>query len=222
MYQHLDETVPGLASVTLKRISLERRRANFPEVERLYTHYVTHSGTSETKTFYVIKYARYLAKVIKNKEKAVQLLDEHFQAEKSNSKLLLQLLDLEFQGEASETRMLELFNQGVDNEEMSLSDRTLFSQRKLDYLEDFGASVQRLQECYDAHQKLIGDDPSRKRKATETGGGDEAQEKKSKTDSNGSSGYGDYYNYYQQGYGNYDYSGYYNQYHNYYGTQATS
>ena len=55
--------MPGLAMVSLRKISLQRRRGNFTEAGTLYKDYIENAETTEVRSFYAIKYARYLCKV---------------------------------------------------------------------------------------------------------------------------------------------------------------
>ena len=60
-----------------------------------------------------------------------------------NHKLLLQLIDLEYQQPTvNETAMLAAFEKAISSK-MGLEHRVAFSQRKLEFLEDFGSSVSR-------------------------------------------------------------------------------
>ena len=59
----LDRNMNGLAMARLRCISLERRRGNFSRVDELYKESISKAESTEVKSFYAIKYARYLAKV---------------------------------------------------------------------------------------------------------------------------------------------------------------
>ena len=59
----LEKNMDGLAMVSLRCISLARRQGNFSHVDELYKDYISKSESAEVRGFYVIKYARYLAKV---------------------------------------------------------------------------------------------------------------------------------------------------------------
>ena len=60
--EQLAQRVPGLAMVDLRAISLHRRQGNFTTVENLYKKHLE-STNKEVRSFYAIKYARYLTKV---------------------------------------------------------------------------------------------------------------------------------------------------------------
>ncbi len=58
-----------------------------------------------------------------------------------NVKLYLQLIDLACQSTTmDETKLLVLFSEAIDSP-LALEHRVAFSQRKLQFLEDFGSSV---------------------------------------------------------------------------------
>lgn len=59
----LEKMLPKLAMVRLRRISLERRRGNYPEVEQIYTESIEDAPSLEVRSFFALKYARYLSKV---------------------------------------------------------------------------------------------------------------------------------------------------------------
>ena len=58
----IDENVPGLAMITLRKASLERRHANFSSVEDLFKQQLD-TNNKQSRSFYAIKFARYLTKV---------------------------------------------------------------------------------------------------------------------------------------------------------------
>ena len=63
VYRSLESNVPGLAMVNMRRINLERRQGNNEKTESLYRERIESASQGQEKSFYVIKYARYLAKV---------------------------------------------------------------------------------------------------------------------------------------------------------------
>lgn len=59
----LEKNVPGLVMVAMRRISLERRQGNHAEAERLFQEYLEKTTSNKCRTFFAIKYTRYLQKV---------------------------------------------------------------------------------------------------------------------------------------------------------------
>lgn len=50
--------------LAMRRISLERRRGNLGDVETFFKKYIEDAASPEIASFYSIKYARFLLKVI--------------------------------------------------------------------------------------------------------------------------------------------------------------
>ena len=61
----LDKGVPGIIMVKLRRINLERRRGNTDAVSGLYEEAMIETSDQELATFFAIRYARFLAKVLR-------------------------------------------------------------------------------------------------------------------------------------------------------------
>ena len=59
----LEEAVPGMVMVAMRRISLERRIGDKEKTEMLFQEYIDKAGIKNVRAFYAIKYARYLFKV---------------------------------------------------------------------------------------------------------------------------------------------------------------
>ena len=60
----LEENVPGMVMVAMRRISLERRIGDKEKTEMLFQEYIDKAGMKNVRAFYAIKYARYLFKVV--------------------------------------------------------------------------------------------------------------------------------------------------------------
>uniref|UniRef100_A0A8C1PNX1 Pre-mRNA-processing factor 39 n=1 Tax=Cyprinus carpio TaxID=7962 RepID=A0A8C1PNX1_CYPCA len=72
----VEEAVPGLAMVRLRRVSLERRHGNMDEAEALLRDGITNGKNSSESSFYAVKLARQLVKVQKSIGKAKKVLLE--------------------------------------------------------------------------------------------------------------------------------------------------
>ncbi|XP_060784067.1 pre-mRNA-processing factor 39 isoform X2 [Neoarius graeffei] len=241
----LEKAMPGLAMVRLRRAGLERRVGRLDKAESLLKEAVEENKDKpHLHAFYSIKLARFLHKLCKNPSRARTVLQEAIEISPDNSKLYLNLLDLELSGDLR-------LNGGVVQQcvskalaaPLSSDNKILFSQRGLQFAEDFGTTVQSVLSIYEEHQKLLNDLGPKKRGA-ENGDGD-GPEKMSKMDDGSAaaaaslqavpptvppvpppppvmggdmSGYGSYGNWYQQqqygGYGSY--SNPWNQYNQYY------
>ncbi|KAF5896030.1 pre-mRNA-processing factor 39-like isoform X2 [Clarias magur] len=226
----LEMAMPGLAVVRIRRAGLERRVGRLDKAESLLREAVEENKDKpHLHAFYSIKLARFLHKLAKNLSRARTVLQEAIEISPDNSKLYLNLLDLELSSD------LRLNGSGVQQcvskalaAPLSSDSKILFSQRGLQFAEDFGTTVQSLLSIYEEHQKLLNDLGAKKRSA-ENGDGDDP-EKISKMDDGSAaaapqqavpptmppgppppvmggdtSGYGNYGNWYQQygGYGGY-------------------
>ena len=134
------QKVPQKLSVLLKRINLERRRNNLPKVHELYKASIeSHPSTASDIS---VKYARYVRLCENKPETAVNIINEALKSDPKNPKLYLQLLDIQMhQQPLNPKSILSVFESVLKNEDLPLKHRLLFTQRKLDFLEDFGDSV---------------------------------------------------------------------------------
>lgn len=177
----LEDSVPGLAMVRLRRVSLERRHGNIDEAEFLLQDAIKNSKTPNESSFYAVKLARLLFKVEKSLPKARKVLVEAIDIDKESTKLYLNLLELEYNSDLklNEENILNAFNIAISSS-MPIETRIAFSQRKVEFLEDFGSDVKKLMVAYDDHQQLLRDQESSKRKAEI--GLEEPEEKKQRND----------------------------------------
>ncbi|KAF4091226.1 hypothetical protein AMELA_G00034500 [Ameiurus melas] len=239
----LEKAMPGLAMVRLQRVGLERRAGHLEKAESLLKEAVEENKDKpHLHAFYSIKLARFFHKLGKNPSRARAVLQEAIEISPDNSKLYLNLLDLELSGD------LRLNGGGVQQcvskalaAPLSSDLKILFSQRGLQFAEDFGTTVQSVLSIYEEHQKLLNDLGAKKRGA-ENGDSDDPEKMSKMDDDSGTvapaqavpptippvppppvmggdmSGYGNYGNWYQQqqygGYGGY--SNPWSQYNQYY------
>ncbi|CAL9692017.1 unnamed protein product [Knipowitschia caucasica] len=164
--QSLEVTVPGLAVVRLRRVSLERRHGCMEDAEVLLTDALATAKTPTEASFFAVKLARHFLKLHKNQERAKKILQEAIQRDPASPKLYLNLLELEFNGDfaQNQTEIMSCFDLAIKSP-MSLESRLLFAQRKVEFLEDFGTDVNMLVAAHDEHIKLKEESESLKRKA---------------------------------------------------------
>ncbi|XP_029903266.1 pre-mRNA-processing factor 39 isoform X2 [Myripristis murdjan] len=219
----LEEAVPGLAMVRLRRVSLERRHGNLEEAETLLREAMASGKNASETSFYAVKLARQLVKVQRSISKARKVLLDAIEKDQTSPKLYLNLLELEYSGDVqqNEAEILACFDRAL-NSSLPLESRLLFSQRKVEFLEDFGSDINVLVKAYEEHQKLQKESEPTKRKAEN--GAQEPDSKRQRVDDS-SSGSGTLmpdmqannsaynYNWYQQ-YGSWGQNswGQYNQY----------
>ncbi|XP_067831781.1 pre-mRNA-processing factor 39-like isoform X2 [Heptranchias perlo] len=173
--------VPGLAMVLLRRVNLERRCGDLDQAEALLREAIEQHRDTALGSFFSVKLARQLLKVQKSLVKARKVLLEAIERDQENTKLYLNLLELEFSGDIriNESNILGCFDR-VLSSSLPLETKILFSQRRVEFLEDFGCSVRNLLHTYDEHQKLLKQNSSKKRAAEN--GTEEPEEKKARAD----------------------------------------
>uniref|UniRef100_A0A8C6WRA0 Pre-mRNA-processing factor 39 n=1 Tax=Neogobius melanostomus TaxID=47308 RepID=A0A8C6WRA0_9GOBI len=138
----LEEIVPGLAMVRLRRVNLERRHGCTEEAETLLAEALQMAKTPNEASFYAVKLSRYFLKVGKSLDKAKKTLHEAIERDPTCPKLYLNLLDLEYNGDVTQNQaeILACFDKAIKSP-MPLESQLLFAQRKVEFLEDFGTDV---------------------------------------------------------------------------------
>ncbi|KAM7368112.1 hypothetical protein PAMP_014362 [Pampus punctatissimus] len=162
----LEAAVPSLAMVRLRRVSLERRHGNLEEAEALLREAMESAKNATETSFYAVKLARQLMKVQRSLSKARKVLLDAIENDQTSPKLYLNLLELEYSGDVTqnEAEILACFDRALQSQ-MPLESRLLFSQRKVEFLEDFGSDINVLVATYEEHQKLQKESEPTKRKA---------------------------------------------------------
>ncbi|KAM9435807.1 pre-mRNA-processing factor 39 [Clarias gariepinus] len=214
----LEEAIPGLAMVRLRRVSLERRHGNLDEAEALLEDAIKNAKTPNESTFFSVKLARQFLKVHRNIGKAKKVLLEAIEKDETSPKLYLNLLELEYSGDVqqNEAEILACFDRALGSN-MPLESRVTFSQRKVEFLEDFGGDINALVTAYEQHQKLVKEQDSTKRKAEN--GSQEPDSKRQRVD-DGSAASGQMMPDMQANHAGYNYNNWYQQY-NTWGSQNT-
>ena len=68
----------------------------------------------------------------------------------------MQLFDIEVHADPiTVENVIKLLDKAIKTEDMPIRQKILFSQRKIEFLEDFGQSVDQLQKTKDDHEKLV-------------------------------------------------------------------
>uniref|UniRef100_T1JL07 Suppressor of forked domain-containing protein n=1 Tax=Strigamia maritima TaxID=126957 RepID=T1JL07_STRMM len=185
---NLERTLPNYLPVVFRRINLERRQGNKAEVEELYKAYIEQAKSKELASHYACKFARYYFKTHNDHEKAIDILREALKKDKENPKLYLQIFDCYYQQfPLNEDAIYKIFDEAV-SAELPVEMRILFSQRRLEFYEDFGSDIKRLQELYDEHAKLtkiLSQDRKKRGLPDESRGDEGSAEKKAKIEANG-------------------------------------
>lgn len=144
----LDKTCPNLVQVAYRRINLERRRGDSEKCTQLYEYYISSTKNKTISSSFAIKYARFCHKIRGDLEAGVAVLKAALAKDTSNARLALQLIDLALQREVvSESEIIDIMDEFIDRETLEADQKVLFTQRKVEFLEDFGSCAKVLQEA---------------------------------------------------------------------------
>ena len=150
----IEEKHPEMLSLMLRRINLERRRGNVSQVHQLYQDCISKAGSKSLKSDLWVKYARFLRLQLDDSEGAVKALEGALEKDPDNAKLHLQLLDITLHEKPlNVTKVCQLLDRGLEQVDAPRH-KLLFSQRKLDFLEDFGCDINHLSSVQKEHEKL--------------------------------------------------------------------
>lgn len=165
---NLEKSVPNLLPVAYRRINLERRRGDLDKVCELYEHYLTNAKNKAILTNMTVKYARFTWKILNDVEKAVSILKKAVEKDKDNTRLYLQLIDMGLQKTPiDEDSIISILDQFL-SKEGEPEQKLMFAQRKIEFLEDFGSDITRVQKAHDEYQKYLKQVKDRKKKLGET------------------------------------------------------
>lgn len=147
---------PQLMSVLLRRINLERRSGNIESVHSLYKSCIAKAKPVLAKAELAVKYARYLRLALNDHEEAKKVLESILDNDdEKNAKIFMQILDIELHAQPLvPENVVKLLDKAIETKDMPGRQKLLFSQRKIEFLEDFGQSIMELQKAKDDHEKL--------------------------------------------------------------------
>lgn len=147
---------PELMSVMMRRINLERRAGHHDEVHNLYKTCIDKAKSPSAKAELAVKFSRYLRLVAKDEEAAKSVLQNILEkTDEKNAKIYLQLLDIELHlHPLNSENVINLFDKAIATKGMPGRQKLLFSQRKIEFLEDFGDKIGDIQKAKDKHEAL--------------------------------------------------------------------
>lgn len=146
--QKLEENVPNILHVSVRRINLERRSGNVEAAASLYEKYIANAKSKANFIVLSIKYARFCWKILNNVKRGIHVLRKAIEKDSDNPRLYSQLVELTLMLQPlDEEECLKIFNEAIGNETMDLEYRRIFAQRKIEFLEDFGSSIKSLREA---------------------------------------------------------------------------
>lgn len=144
----LDKTCPHLVQVAYRRINLERRRGDLSKCTQLYEHYIATAKSKNVSSSFAIKYARFCHKIRGDLDAGLNVLRTAMTKDLNNARLALQLIDLVLQrATVDEHEVISILNDFIDRDILEADQKVLFTQRKVEFLEDFGSSVKDLQDA---------------------------------------------------------------------------
>jgi len=144
-----------LTSVKLRRANLERRRGDDTKATHLFEACVESTQEEALNADCAIKFARYLRLHRQDNEKAKEVLSKAIELHSDNIKLYLQMLDLMIHTAPVDGREIVAFlDKAQQQSDFKASQKLLLSQRKLEFLEDFGTDIEELKAAQEDHVKL--------------------------------------------------------------------
>lgn len=162
----LDKTCPNLIQVAYRRINLERRRGDLEKCAQLYEHYISTTKHKNISSCFAIKYARFCHKQRDDLDGGVNVLKTALAKDPNNARVVLQLIDLVLQrATVNETEVIDVMDEFINRENIDTDQKVLFSQRKVEFLEDFGSSAKILQDAQRQLQATLAKANEAKRKS---------------------------------------------------------
>ncbi|KAL0269665.1 UNVERIFIED_CONTAM: hypothetical protein PYX00_007316 [Menopon gallinae] len=162
---NLEKNIPDLLSVAYRRINLERRRGNLDKVCELYEHYLANTKNKAILSNMTVKYARFTLKILNDVDKAIALLRRALEKDKDNTRLYLQLIDMGMQKTPiDEDNIISILDQFL-TKDGDAEQKMLFAKRKVEFLEDFGSDITRVQKAHDEYEKYLKQAKEKKKKS---------------------------------------------------------
>ena len=151
----IEKSHPQLISLVMARINLERRRGNHDRVSGLFRDLIKGSNSKAVSCELSIKFARYLRLHLADNAQARQVLDLALETDAANPKLYLQQLDLLINTSPMDVAAItEVFEKALA-QDFADKQKLLFSQRKVEFLGDFGTDLAKIEDTKHEHNKLV-------------------------------------------------------------------
>ncbi|XP_014661824.1 PREDICTED: pre-mRNA-processing factor 39-like [Priapulus caudatus] len=180
--ENIERRQPDLLVVPLRRISLERRLQHHRSVEELYQKYMGNAPNPQAEAFFAVRFARYYLKVMQNAFKAKEVLRATLSSGNTSVRIYQQLLDTAMQTQPPDEELaLDTFESVMHDEAISKEEKLRFSERRLEFVEEFSANISKIVDFYEEHKKLekVVNDLTKKRGASSA---ETPPAKKTKTD----------------------------------------
>ena len=130
---------PNLIETTISKINLLHRISDLNAVENLFKDSIEKFiDCPKLSSHLSVKYSRFLLKVKRNIEMAVEVLNRALKYDPNNYILYLRLIDIEYQkNELNVSKIEQLFDKMIASIK-SNSLKISMTQRKLEFMKDFG------------------------------------------------------------------------------------
>lgn len=160
--EKLSREQPKLIELAHRRISFEKRHNLHESAEALYKSYLSQWKGKENRHYFdlSIKYARFCTKILKDVDKAIEVLEEAIEIEKDApnlqdfTRLHFQLIDNALQkSEINPVEVVQIFDRMCGRPSLLLQQKFLILHRKLEFLEEFGKDVVELNKTIKEFQK---------------------------------------------------------------------
>jgi len=151
---NMEKNHPELTSVKLRRANLERRGGNDEMAVKLYEACIKATQDDALMADCSIKFSRYLRLHLQDTDKAKEVVNKAIEQNPKNVKLYLQMLDILLHTLPLNVPEIVKFFDTAIAQEFKASHRQLFSQRKVEFLEDFATDMKELKSAQEAHVKL--------------------------------------------------------------------
>lgn len=154
--ENLQKKHPQLMSITFRRINLERRAGNIEQVHSLFKTCIDKAQSVGMKAELAVKYARFLRLMTDDNGAAKDILQSILDnGGENNAKIYMQLLDIELhQKPFVSDNVIKILDMAIACNGMPARQKLIFSQRKIEFLEDFGKKIDEVQCAKDQHEKF--------------------------------------------------------------------
>ncbi|CAD5224698.1 unnamed protein product [Bursaphelenchus okinawaensis] len=157
-----DRRCPGYAAINLRKINVSRRKngrdknPDYSSTVSKFEKLMNEPGNSRrVSSFYAMKLARIHLKLKHDRKAAEKVVKEAISRDKDNLQLYMTLVDIAFSSSRfHEREVCDAFDYAIESRYLSPNQKFVFSQRKLDFLEDLGSDAGKLQSHYVEHLRL--------------------------------------------------------------------
>lgn len=163
---NLEKVCTNILQIAYRRINLERRRGNLEKCSQLYENYISSTKNKTASGSFAIKYARFCHKIKGDLDDAMKILQTALEKDSSNTRIVLQMIDLALQRKiVDEKEVVRIMDEFLARDNIDIDQKVLFTQRKVEFLEDFGSSASELQDAQRLLQTALGKANEAKKKS---------------------------------------------------------